>query len=136
MPLLGLLVAISLNVVATTSPKHGGEFGHGRGVLARTGAVHHELCPRLRHVDGGRCGAMPGPGVRGHRRAAEAGAVGGAHVRAPGANRARKGGAGHAGNHGWKPARPGDRGVAAMDWSRQPWMEALWARFAADLADR
>jgi hypothetical protein len=67
MPLLGLLVAISLNVVATTSPKHGGEFGHGRGVQARTGAVHHELCPRLRHVDAGRLGAVPGPGVRGHR---------------------------------------------------------------------
>jgi hypothetical protein len=67
MPLLGLLVAISLNVVATTSPKHGGEFGHGRGVRVRTGAVHHELRPRLRHVGAGRCGAVPGPGVRGHR---------------------------------------------------------------------
>jgi hypothetical protein len=31
MPLLGLLVAISLNVVATTSPKHGGEFGPREG---------------------------------------------------------------------------------------------------------
>jgi hypothetical protein len=67
MPLLGLLVAISLNVVATTSPKHGGEFGHGRGVRVRTGAVHHELCPRLHHVGTGRHGAVPGPGVRGHR---------------------------------------------------------------------
>jgi hypothetical protein len=70
------------------------------------------------------------------RRAAEAGAVGDAHVHAPGADRAREGGARRAGNHGWKPVRSGDRGVAAMDWSWQPWMEALWARFAADLADR
>jgi hypothetical protein len=61
--------------------------------------------------------------------------MGGAHVRAPGADRARKGGAGRAGSHGWKPTRPRDWGAAAMDWSRQPWMEALWARFAADLAD-
>jgi hypothetical protein len=67
MPLLGLLVAISVNVVATTSPKHGGEFGLGRGVRARTGAVHHELRPRLRHVGVGRRSAMLEPGVRGHR---------------------------------------------------------------------
>jgi hypothetical protein len=67
MPLLGLLVAISVNVVATTSPKHGGEFGLGRGVWAQTGAVHHELRPRIRHVGAGRCGAVPGRGVRGHR---------------------------------------------------------------------
>jgi hypothetical protein len=45
--------------VATTSPKHGGEFGHGRGVRVRTGVVHHELRPRLRHVGAGRCGAVP-----------------------------------------------------------------------------
>jgi hypothetical protein len=45
-------------------------------------------------------------------------------------------GAGRAGSLGWKPARPGDQGAAAMDRSRQPWLEVLWTRFAADLADR
>jgi hypothetical protein len=45
-------------------------------------------------------------------------------------------GAGRAGSHGWKPARPGDQGAAAMDWSRQSWLEVLWTRFATDLADR
>lgn len=39
-------------------------------------------------------------------------------------------------HHGWKPARSGDQGAAAMDWSRQPWLEVLWTRFATDLVDR